>query len=276
MTAYKKYRKPAGKWEARRWTMAILLCMSVLCLIAVAPAAMAEEDENEIPFSEADIFFELNNTDGDLGIHALIDGEPWKRLTIENPRGRKLLNIDVMSRLRRQGLTEIFFESAEPTFDELAPSVFFQRFPQGTYEVEGITLDGDELESEVEVTHLLPAPPEGILANGAEIQEGCEDEPVVVVTDAQGRIDLSWLPVTYSHPDLGITNQPIDIVQYIVVVEEEELGMVFRLELPPDVTQVTLPADFVGLGEQFKIEILAKEESGNKTAVESCFAVDIP
>lgn len=36
----------------------------------------------EIPFSVADVYFELYDTDGDLGIHALIDGEPWKKLEI--------------------------------------------------------------------------------------------------------------------------------------------------------------------------------------------------
>ena len=60
----------------------------------------------------------------------------------------------------RQGLTEIFFESAEPTFDELSPEEFFRRFPEGDYEIEGITLEGEELESEVELTHVMPAPPE--------------------------------------------------------------------------------------------------------------------
>lgn len=39
----------------------------------------AAEEGNEIPFSEAEIFFELNNTDGDLGIHSSIDGDAWKR-----------------------------------------------------------------------------------------------------------------------------------------------------------------------------------------------------
>ena len=83
------------------------------------------------PYDEANLFFELNNTDGDLGIHALIDGEAWKKLKIEDPRGRKMLDIRVKGRLKRQGLTEIFFESAEPTFDELDPQDFFRRFRLG-------------------------------------------------------------------------------------------------------------------------------------------------
>ena len=103
----------------------------------------AGEDEAEIPFDVATLYFELNNTDGDLGFHGLIDGDAWKRLEIENPKERRLLNVFVQSRLRRQGLTEFFFESAEPTFDELAPKKFFRRFPEGEYEISGIDVESD-------------------------------------------------------------------------------------------------------------------------------------
>jgi hypothetical protein len=57
----------------------------------------------------AESFFEPNNTDGDLGIHSSIDGEPWTRLAIEGPNGREILDITLRSRLKRQGLTQLFF-----------------------------------------------------------------------------------------------------------------------------------------------------------------------
>ena len=60
-----------------------------------------------------------------------------EKLTIEDPNGKNILRVKVGGRLKRQGLTEIFFESAEPTFDELSPQGFFNRFPKGTYEIEG-------------------------------------------------------------------------------------------------------------------------------------------
>ena len=112
----------------RHMRMLAILLIPVVALIlgAAAPELWADDDDDdEIPFDEAELFFELNNTDGDLGIHALIDGDAWKRLEIEDPRERKMLDIKVKGRLRRQGLTEIFFESAEPTFDELAPEDSF-------------------------------------------------------------------------------------------------------------------------------------------------------
>ncbi len=50
-----------------------------------------EDDEIEIPLDEAELFFELNNTDGDLGIHAVIDADDWRTLSIEGPGDRTLL-----------------------------------------------------------------------------------------------------------------------------------------------------------------------------------------
>ena len=60
--------------------------------VALAPAVSANE---ELEWDEAELFFELNNTDGDLGIHANIDGGPWKRLTIEDLNEKRILNIGV-------------------------------------------------------------------------------------------------------------------------------------------------------------------------------------
>ena len=44
-----------------------------------------DEDEEELEFEEADLFFELNDTDGDLGLQGFVDGEAWKRLEIAGP-----------------------------------------------------------------------------------------------------------------------------------------------------------------------------------------------
>lgn len=78
-----------------------IIFASLACALVASHYAFADDDDDEIPFDVAEIFFELNDTDGDLGIHALIDGDPWKRLTIEDTRERKILNICVRDRLRR-------------------------------------------------------------------------------------------------------------------------------------------------------------------------------
>ena len=135
------------------------------------------DDDDEEPFDEARLFFELNDTDGDLGIHGKVDGDEWKYLEIEDPRDRKMMNIWVRGRLRRQGLTELFFESAEPTFDELDPEKFFRRFPEGEYDIEGVTLDGEEKESEVYLSHVIPAAPDGVTINTEDAAEDCDADP---------------------------------------------------------------------------------------------------
>lgn len=242
----------------------------LLAPVLVIADSHDEDDEDEIEFDEAHVFFELNNTDGDLGIHALIDGEPWKRLRIEDQNEKRVLDVKVRGRLRRQGLTEIFFESAEPTFDELTPEEFFERFPEGTYEVEGITLDGDELESETEITHAMPAPP---VINTFDYDNDCDDNDFVEVSPP---VVIGWDPVNLTHPDLGSSGD-ITIRNYEVVVEteleigDEEFTSILSVIVPPGVTEMTIPQEFIDQGDEFKYEVLAREESFNQTAIESCF-----
>ena len=198
--------------------------LAVLAALGVASAMLhtAYAEEGEIPFAEADLFFELNDTDGDLGIHASIDGQGWKRLTIEDPRERKILDIRVKGRLRRQGLTQLAFESTEPPFEELAPEVFFARFPEGVYEIEARTLEGAEMESESELTHVMPAPPPNVRVNGSPLPEDCDEGPVPSVS-AAGDILIDWDPVETTHEELGSPqgSTDIEIVAYQVFVDQE-------------------------------------------------------
>ncbi len=254
--------------------------------LGMAPAGWTEEhDEEEIPFDEAEIFFELNNTDGDLGIHALIDGEAWKSLRIFDTKERRILNVRVTGRLKKQGLTEFFFESAEPPFESddpdevtLTPEEFFKRFKAGEYEIEGTTLEGEELESETELTHAMPAPPVPTV-NMQPMAEVCDDEdPDFDAPEVSAPVVIEWAEVTMSHPDLGIDPPvPVTIHNYEVVLEAEleidgeEFTSVFSVMLPPDVRSMTVPEEFLVLADEFKYEVLAREESFNQTAVESCF-----
>jgi len=261
------------------FSAAACIAASALWLSATAN----EHEEEEIPFDVAEVFFELNDTDGDLGIHALIDGEPWKRLSIENPKERKILTVFARSKLRRQGVTEIFFESAEPLFSELPADEFFGRFPPGTYEVEGLTTEGGELESETEITHAMPAPAAPTV-NGLPLAVQCDDElPGYDAPTVTLPITIAWPPVDRTHPTLGtpLNSPDISIVNYEIVVETdldtpdgEEFTTVFSARLPPEVMSMTIPDEFLGQSDEFKYEVLAREESWNQTAVESCFLID--
>lgn len=265
--------------------------LAALALAIVSPAGWADDhdDEEEIPFDDAEIFFELNNTDKDLGIHALIDGEGWKRLSIEDPNERKMLNVRVKGRLRQQGLTEIFFESAEPIFEDLPPADFFARFPEGEYEIEGRTLDDSELGSEAELTHTMPAPAAPTVNLEPMAVQCDEEEPGFDASEVSAPVTIEWPDVTMSHPDAdggGAGVQPpipVTINNYQVVLEveaenpDDPLGepfeAIFSIELPPWETSVTIPEEFTELGDTFKYEVLAREESFNQTAVESCFVL---
>ncbi len=232
-------------------------------LLALAPAISADE---ELEWDEAELFFELNNTDGDLGIHANIDGGPWKRLTIEDLNEKRILNIRARGRLRRQGMTQLEWESAEPTFDELTPAQFLRRFPEGTYEIEGITLDGEELEAEVEISHVLAAPPGGVTVNTLPAAEDCDSAVLPVVTTP---VFIDWDPVTESHPEIGTPGVEVEISRYQFFVERDDVKL--SVDLEPDVTEFPVPDAFLNDGGVWKYEIIARTEGGNNTAVESCF-----
>lgn len=253
----------------------LLLAFTVLPFAAVSrtfnPADLAgdQDSDDEIPFDVAEVFIELNDTDGDLGIHALIDGEPWRRLTIESPDERKQLRIRAAGAMGAQGLTELFFESAEPDFEELTPEEYFARFPEGVYEIEGLTIEGEELESETYFSHVLAAPPENIMVSGVPASDDCD----VNVPKVSAPVTISWDPVTSSHPELGAAGD-VEILHYQLVVEREEPELlVFSIDLPPGLTSMSVPDGFIALGEEFKYEILVRTTTFNNTAVESCFAM---
>ena len=250
----------------RRPVHVILMATTVLVLALASPASWAQR---EMPFGEANLFFELNDTDGDLGIHSLIDGEAWKSLEIEDPFQRVMLNVLVNGRLGKQGLTELFFESAEPPFDVLSPAQFFNRFPEGRYEISAVTLSGGELEATVRISHILPGPPENVLLSGEPAAEDCDAAPLPSVAEP---VVIAWDPVTESHPEIGTPGRRIEVEHYQLVIERE--GLALSVELPPDVTEFEVPAALTQPGDEIKFEILVRAAgSGNQTAIESCFFV---
>lgn len=240
------------------------MTMAALTLGAGAPAAWAVE------FPEAELFFELNDSAGDLGIHSSIDGPPWAKLKITDPKKRTILKLRPEGRLRRQGLTQLFIESAEPSFDELAPEQFFRRFPEGAYIVTAPTLDGDQLQSTVTLSHVMAARPGNIVVNGVPSVD-CERAPFPKVS---APVLVDWDAVTTSHPEIGKSG-PVEIVRYQFFVERPGVSS-FKLnvDLPPAETEFQIPAEILALSTDFKYEIIARTASGNNTAVEACFTLE--
>ena len=249
------------------WAAPLLLLLLPPISAALTQATRAQ---GRLRFEEAELFLELNNTDGDLGIHSSIDGNTWTNLEIEAPDGRTLLNIASSGRLRAQGLTQLFMESAEPPFDELPPAEFFRRFPEGRYEIEGRTQDGKTIENTAVLSHVLAAPPENVLVSGLRAAESCDAQQLPTVV---APVLIVWDPVTQSHPDIGKAGK-VTISRYQFFVEGE--GVKLSIDLPPNITEFEVPTAVTALGDDFKFEIIARTTAGNNTAIESCFTVVNP
>ena len=257
-------RAPAG-------VVAALLAAGLMIAGGVGTGHAADKGK-AVAYTKQQVFFELNNTDGDLGIHVLADGDGWKDLEIDDPGGKKILDIEVKGRLKKQGLTELFSESAEPPFDELPPKEFFARFPEGTYKISGKTIDGKKMNGSATLTHVMPAPPGNVRVSGLGLAKDCDEGQVPT---AGKPVVISWDPVTQSHPELG-KKGPVKVTGYQVVVSREEpTGLNLYVDVPPTTKQFEVPKDFIAFdsGDGFKFEIVVREESGNQTVLESCFKV---
>ena len=245
-----------------------LTSIAVVALTPVAAVPKIWAGENKIPFDVANVFVQLNDTDGDLGFHAQIDGDAWTLLKIKDPNAVVLFEIRNTGPLQQQGLTELSFESAEPPFDELSPELFFDRFPEGEYEISGLTIGGIQMKGTADFTHVMPAPPKILSPVAADC-----DAPTVVES---GDLTITWEAVTTSHPMIGRYDKNIEIVGYEVFIERVEPTptIIHGINLPSDVTEVEVPEAFLALGATFKFEVLVRAANGNKTSVESCFEVE--
>lgn len=235
------------------------------------------QDEDGILFSDVSIILETNATDCDTGLQLFFDGDPWKSVIAQDPDGERILQVSAKGSLLGFGLTEQFNETNEPVMAELVEGFpdlecdepeftleeLFELFPEGIYEFEGRTVEGDEIEGEATLSHVIPAPP--------EIVAPSEDDPqnpnnVVIMWN---RVDAPILPGFGRGPLLD----EVEIVGFHVVVEREdpEPLVVFTVDLPADATQVKVPPEFLQSGAIYKFEVLQIDVSGNQTIAESEF-----
>ncbi len=206
--------------------------------------------QQEIPFKIAKIYWEYNSSANDLGVHVSLDAEDWRLLRIRTPNGRSIFEVRGFAAYRELGMTELFFEGAEPSLDEFPLAGLLTRFPEGEYEISGRTVDGVALESDVMFSHAIPDGPYPSAAVGP-------GDSVVI----------SWTPV--SSPPPGFPNKPINIVGYQVIV-----GL-FQVTVPASTLSVTVPPEFVASlpsGVQ-AYEVLAIEASANQTLREGTFVL---
>lgn len=214
-----------------------------------------------IPLKAATLIIEYNASAEDIGIQGFLDSEGWKQIEIFAPNGAEIFDAESEGRLTRQGGgTELFFESVEPTLDELPLAAFFRRFPQGVYKFRGRDPDGNRLTADVKFSHRVPAGPEILLpapAAGAECAQNVPANNVVV----------AWNPVTET-----IFGNPVQIVRYEVIVETDDHVTDFDVKFPVKAgTMLTVSPELLQPGTAYIGEVLAIEKGGNQTLAEFCF-----
>ena len=228
-----------------------ILAFTAVLLIA-ASAAWA----GRVPLKAARMIIEFNDSAQDVGIQFFLDTDGWQSLTIHDPEGRLMFNATASGSLLEQGGgTELFVESVEPPLDELPLDEFFARFPEGVYRFAGRSPAGDRFSGRVAFSHVIPAGPE--IVAPAQPDGGCAAEAPIPLR-------IVWNPVAET-----VDGEPVDIVGYQVIVENED--GVFDVKLPGEATAVTVPAEFLAAGSDYIFEVLAIESGGNQTITEGCF-----
>ncbi len=224
---------------------------AVLTLAAASAGAIAATGggpsegakKKPIKYEAADLFIETNATDGDIGLQLFMDADAWDTFKLFDPKGHQVMQqARTKGRLHGWGLTEFFWETEEPEFSEVPLSKFKKRFPAGKYTFRGKTVDGRKLVGSDRLTHVIPAGP-------------------VVTSPTEGAavdrdsVQVSWKPVT----------EPagVEIASYEVIVGQG--GRELDMHLPPEVTSVSIPPEFLKPGTEGGGEVLAREKSGNQT-----------
>ena len=70
----------------------------------------------------------------------------------------------------------------------------------------------------------------------------------------------------------SISGDPLKIVRYEVIVENEEDGLNFDVKFPAATgTMLSLPPELLQSGTEYIGEVLAVEAGGNQTISEFCF-----
>ena len=240
--------------EGKRKMAVVLIAMAVL---VAASFSTADAGREVVKFKDARMKIEVNDTDGDAGVQVFLDSDPWKWIEIYNPRGRLLFESETAGMFAKQGGTELFLESGEPSFDEVPFEEFLARFPEGKYRFRGEGVDGERFVGTARLTHDVP--------DGPRLISPLEGGPLVDPDHAVVR----WEPVD---PPNG---SPIIAYQVIIVLPETGLAALPKIALdvmmPPTATSLAVPPGFLRRDTEYEWEVLAIEKSGNQTLSSSFF-----
>jgi Fibronectin type III domain len=221
--------------------VAVIAIASVVIAAGVAGGSAAQQ-RKPLRYAEHDLFIETNATDRDAGLQLDLDAEDWRSLTIRDPSGEPIVGVQAKGPLRPLGLTELFFEASEPSFDEVPFSRFKKRFPEGRYTFRGRTVEGRRLAGADRLSHVIPRRPNVTFpADGVQL-------------DPNG-FTVTWEPVTRP--------RGVDIATYVVTVVQGDREL--NMDVPGSETSATIPGQFLEPGTRSELEVLAREKSGNQT-----------
>ena len=232
---------------------ALLVAAVALILGSVAPDAAAKKEKTaaqaDVALDIAKIYWEYNSSGPDLGVHVFLDGEDWKSMKIFHANGRLLFSVEGRQGYKELGMTELFFEGAEPNLNEFPLEDLLELFPEGEYEFEGLTVDGEAIEGTGLLSHAIP--------DGPDVSDTGDVSGTTLV--------IRW-DLVDSPPD-GFPDEEIEIVGYQVIVGS------FQVTLPADATQCTVPPEFVASlsSGDHGFEVLAIDASGNQSITEGTF-----
>lgn len=216
------------------------LAVAVVALTGMGVMPVAHADTPCGDLSECRILIEINATDGDIGLHALFDADQWKQARILGPGHTPLFKTQVSHGLRKQGLTENFFESAEPVCeaalaedpDEVVVTLteFLQRFPAGDYAFRLQALEGEWLTGSTTLSHAIPAAPVDIEFDGRRVSWAYGDDLGECTT----------VPSGFEVAD------ETDLVGYEVAVEPDDEALFrFTALVPNGSNAITVPLDYL-------------------------------
>ncbi len=200
--------------------------------------AIAKNGGPSEPFADAESFFEFNTTDNDLGLQIFLDAEGWRQVMVSDPSSRNIVQIDTRGELSELGITELRFESAEPS-----PAEVLALFPPGDYTFRGKKVDGGKLLSVAELSHEFAPAPTISPRDGEEV----DAKNTTVTWDAPGAEEVE------------------------IILESEDADGTYDVIVPADVGSLDIAPQFLEEGVEYKIEILAYADNGNRTIVESTF-----
>lgn len=251
--------------------LAAILSTGLTTIVASGQVVLAGESskkpdsDNIVPLKEAKLNVEHNDKDKDTGFQGFLDSEGWNRITVTGPDG-EVLEFEAEDELGQLGMTELLFETVEPENAEVPIDELLETLPEGEYTFRGSAIAAGEKNGTTIgtalLTHDIPRGP-GILTP-EEDEEVPEDEDLLV----------DWEGVEET-----IEGDPVNINAYQLIIEKVEdphphmIGkMGLSMYLPPDVTEMRIPHEFLEPGTDYDWEVLAIEESGNQSINSSSFS----